>query len=195
MTLDDFWALIEQSSVEQSATAARLPVREWRAGWLSNRLATLPPEDIIEFELHLAAQRERVDTWEMWGVGHCLMQGLCTDDSFFYLQPWLVGLGRETFERVAADPDTLADVPEVRRLAGRPVNDWADDEFPEWELLNYAASEAYEMATGVEGGLDEALEDRGLERAFDADPDGEPWDHESAAERRTRFPRLSALLG
>lgn len=187
MTLDDFWALIEQS--------ARLPTRESRAGWLSTTLARLPPDDIVEFELHLAAQRKRVDTWEMWGVAHCLMRGHCSDDSFFYLQPWLVGLGRETFDRVATDPDTLADVPEIRRLAGRQVQDWADDEFPGWELLNYAAAEAYELATDVEGTLDEALEARGLERAVDADPDDEPWDCESPTERRKRFPRLTALLG
>jgi hypothetical protein len=123
------------------------------------------------------------------------MEGFCSDDSFFYFQPWLVGLGRETFERVATDPDALADVPEVRRLAGRPVKEWTDEEWPEWELLNYVALEACEQVTGDEDGLEDGLEARGLERVCDADPEDEAWDHSSLEERTARVPRLVALLG
>lgn len=185
MTVDEFWALIEGS---RTAGADRTQ-------WLTEQLASLPPADILDFEVHLTTQRKRVDTWLMWGVGIYLMQGLCSTDGFFYFQPWLVGLGRDTFERVVADPDALADVPEVRRLAGRRVRDWADDEWPEWELLNYAALQAYERLTGDEDGLDNALEARGLGRVCDPEPDGEDWDSESATERAARIPRLAALLG
>ncbi|MGV9386344.1 DUF4240 domain-containing protein [Nonomuraea sp. NPDC003707] len=76
------------------------------------------------------------------------MQGWCSDDSFWYFQPWLIGLGHDAFEQVAASPDSLADLPQVRRLAGRPSSDWSDDEWPEWDLLNYIALKAYERATG-----------------------------------------------
>lgn len=185
MTLDDFWALIERS---RSAGAERTE-------WLTEQLAGLPAEDILDFEGHLAAQRKRVDTWPMWEVGLYLTQGLCSEDGFFYFQPWLVGLGREAFERVAADPDALADVPEVRRLAGRPVKKWADDEWPDWELLNYVALEAYARITGEEDGLDNALAARGLDRVCNPDPDGERWDLDSAEERAAHIPRLAALLG
>jgi hypothetical protein len=71
------------------------------------------------------------------------MQG-CSGDGFFYFQPWLVGLGLETFERVAGNPDSLAGVPQIHRLAGRRRSDWSDDEWPEWERLNYVALNAYE---------------------------------------------------
>lgn len=185
MTLDEFWALIDRS---RSAGAERTE-------WLTEQLAGLPAEDILDFEVHLTAQRKRVDTWVMWGVGACLMQGMCSTDGFFYFQPWLIGLGRETFEKVAADPDALADVPEVRHLAGRPIRDWADDEWPEWELLNYVALEAYARVTGEENGLDEVLDARGLGRVCDPEPEGEDWDYESPAERGARIPRLAALLG
>jgi hypothetical protein len=70
------------------------------------------------------------------------MQG-CSGDGFFYFQPWLVGLGHETFERVAGNPDSLAGVPQIHRLADRRRSDWSDDEWPEWERLNYVALNAY----------------------------------------------------
>ena len=188
MTLDDFWALIERSASERTS-------REHRAQLLTEWLAELPVDDILDFEVHLTAQRKRVDTWLMWGVAGFLMEGFCSDDSFFYFQPWLVGLGRDTFEQVAADPDALAGVPEVRRLAGRPLKDWTDEEFPEWEGLNYVALEACQQVTGEEDGLDDGLSARGLERVCDNDPQDEQWDESSDAERTARIPRLNALLG
>jgi hypothetical protein len=185
VTLDDFWALIDES-------ATAVPAWE-RAEWLTERLAELSVDAVVDFETHLIAQRKRVDTWLMWGIGLHLMQGFCSNDGFFYFQPWLIGLGRQTFERVVADPDTLADLPEVRSLAGRPVDKWADEEWPEWEALNSVALDAYERVTG-EDGLDKALEARGLELVVDPDPDDEEWDIDSADELAARFPRLAVLL-
>lgn len=54
----------------------------------------------------------------------------------------------------------------------RPTSDWSDDEWPEWELLNYVALNAHELATGQEDGLDNALEAQGLHRVCDAFPQG-----------------------
>ena len=187
MTLDDFWALIERSASESTS-------RENRTELLTEWLARLPASDIVDFEVHLTEQRRRVDTWLMWGVATLLLEGFCSDDSFFYFQPWLVGLGRDTFEKVAADPDALADVPELRRLAGRPMKHWTDEEFPDWEGLNNVASEACEQVTGEEDALDDGLSARGLERVVDNDPQDEEWDDGSEEERAARIPRLNALL-
>lgn len=180
MTIDDFWALIEQSA-EQGGD---------RAEWLIQRLVERPLDDIIDFETHLAAQRRRVDTWLMWDAANKVMDDHCSTDSFFYFQPWLVGLGRATFDRVAADPDALADVPQVRALAGRSFDEWGDDEWPEWESLNYVALEAYELVGDED--LDTALENRGLARVCDPDPADDPRDQ---AERAALLPRLAAMSG
>ena len=131
----------------------------------------------------------------MWGVARIIMQGWCSDDGFFYFQPWLVGLGQQTFERVAGDTDSLADVPQIRRLAGRPRSDWSDEEWPDWELLNYVGRNAYERATGEEDGLDNALEAQGLHRTSDADPEGDPRDYDAPDQTLAKLPRLTALLG
>lgn len=37
----------------------------------------------------------------MWGAAWQITQGFCSDDVFWYFQPWLVGLGRGAFARVA----------------------------------------------------------------------------------------------
>ncbi len=188
VTVEEFWALVERSAAETDNGEAR-------AEWLTAQLAGRSLDDIIAFEIHLTEQRKRVDTWEMWGVATYLCQGFCSGDGFFYFQPWLVGLGRETFERVAADPDALAEVAAVQRLAGRPVREWDDDEWPEWESLNYVALHAYAQVTGEEDGLDDALEARGQDRVCEPEPDGEDRDYTSAEVRAVRIPRLAALFG
>jgi hypothetical protein len=96
---------------------------------------------------------------------------------------------------VAAHPDSLAEIQQIRRLAGRSRSDWSDDEWPEWELLNYVAVNAHELATGQEDGLDHALEAQGLHRICDALPEDEPWDYDDTDQRRARSPRLTDLLG
>ncbi|MFI0451744.1 DUF4240 domain-containing protein [Actinomadura sp. 6N118] len=188
MTLEDFWTLIRQSAAGSTS-------QDQRTERLTAHLARHPVPEIIEFELHLTAQRKRVDTRLMWGAAWNIFQGWCSDDSFWYFQPWLIGLGRDTFERVAAHPDALAETHEVRRLAGRPRSDWTDDEWPGWESMNYVALDAYDRATGEEEGLEDALEERGLYRICDAFPEDERWDYDDIEQRRARLPRLTELLG
>jgi hypothetical protein len=187
VTLEDFWTLIQASS-----PAAKN--RRERTEWLTGQLARLPVPAIIEFELHLGAQRRRVDTRLMWGAAWNIMHGWCSGDSFFYFQSWLVGLGHDAFERVACSPDSLADIPQVHRLVGRPTSDWSNDEWPEWELLNYVALYAYSRATGERDGLDNALRAQGLRRICDAVPEDDRWDYDDPDLTHARLPRLSALL-
>ncbi|MFI7617352.1 DUF4240 domain-containing protein [Nonomuraea terrae] len=123
-----------------------------------------------------------------------ILDGYCSTDSFWYFQAWLIGLGRDTFELVVADPDNLADVPEVRRPADRPRQDWADDEWPEWEALSYVAAGAYEEATGAEEGVYDAMAERGYADQSDLNPTGLPRDPRNPAEVARRFPRLSRMF-
>lgn len=77
MTLEDFWTLVHRSEAETTS-------REQRTEWLVAHLAHWPVPEIIEFELHLAAQRKRADTRLMWGAAWNILQGWCSDDSFWY---------------------------------------------------------------------------------------------------------------
>jgi uncharacterized protein DUF4240 len=130
----------------------------------------------------------------MWAAGYRITSGLCSTDGFWYFLPWLVGLGREHFDRVVADPDALADVTEVRRLSRLTMNRWSDDDWPHWEALNYTSRRAYDAATGEVEGIIDALRTLGHEYPEDPVPTGDIWDFDDEAEMTRRLPRLSALF-
>jgi hypothetical protein len=187
MDQDAFWELIDRSR-EHS------PSPEARVAWLRDALARRPLADVAGFQICQDRTRLRSDTYALWGAAYQIMDGLCSMDGFWYFQPWLIGLGRDVFERVTENPDVLADVPEVRRLAGHPMSDWPDDHFPEWESFNYIAPQVYEQLTGTEDGLDDALRAQGHETPYDTAPADSGWDFENPAELARRLPRLSALF-
>jgi len=188
MDIEAFWALIEDS-------AAGVADSEERTEKLTEALSRLPVGELVEFDLHLERQRERADTWLMWGAGYLICDSLCSDDGFWYLQTWLIGLGREAFERVVADPDSLADVPAIQQLAGRPTQSWGEDEWPDWELLDYAATEAHERATGEEQDAFQALLGQAGSKGQAApNPQGERWDFEDAEQNARRLPRITAMF-
>ncbi len=181
-----FWTLLDQSG-----TTTRDP--DERLAWLTTRLASLPPPDITDFQVLLDHIRGRADTWNHWGAAHLVLGG-CSDDGFFYFLGWLVGLGRSHFTTIAADPDALADLVLVRRLATADVDTWPTDDLPDWEGLDYVAREAHRLRTGDYDGLDTDLTARGHAPMVSPDPDGEPWDFDALPELLHRLPRLSALF-
>ncbi|MGW6442383.1 DUF4240 domain-containing protein [Lentzea sp. NPDC055074] len=181
MDLNAFWGLIEESAVAASDQDDRLER-------LTAALAALPPAEVVEFAVRLDEVRRRVDTWGHWHAAHLICGGLCSDDGFFYFQAWLVGQGRAVFEAVAADPDALADLPHVRVLASRGgVHAWADEEWPDWEGLDYVAAEAFD------GDLEEQPAVGGV--LVSPEPVGVSWDFADPAEISARIPRLGVLFG
>jgi hypothetical protein len=186
--IDEFWALIEYSAVGVADS-------DERTEKLTGALSGLPVGEMVEFDLHLERVRERADTWLMWGAAYQICDSLCSDDGFWYFQAWLIGLGRETFERIVADPDALTDVPAVQRLAGRGTDQWDDGEWPDWELLDYAASEAYERVTGEDqDAFEDLLGQAGSQSLASPSPRGQRWDFEDAAQNARRLPRISAMF-
>ncbi|MET9226084.1 DUF4240 domain-containing protein [Lentzea sp. NPDC003310] len=181
MDVEGFWNLVDDA-------VAAAPDQEQR---LVSRLAALPPGEIADFAVLLDRERGRVDTWAHWQAATLICAGLCGMDSFFYFQAWLIGQGSRVFSSVAASPDALASVPAVRRLAALgTVDDWADEDWPEWESLYRVPDEAFGS-----GDLDELLAMRGQTRAFDVDPGGEEVEMEAPADIARRIPRLWSLFG
>lgn len=186
MDIDEFWHLIEQSERETERKKARL-------AWLQKRLARRPVEDIIDFDLHIFSSRRQVDTWLMWGAMRALF-GFGSDDGFWYFHMWLVGLGRETFERVALDPDSLVDVPEVRRLVIMEHRGpaWVNEDWPQLESLAYVAFEAWEQVTGKDhASFADALAARGHDLAALPHPTDEAWELDDKQESARRLPRIN----
>lgn len=187
MDIDGFWELIERSAVPVGTPEDRLE-------WLTDRLAELPAAEIVDFTLRLDELRDRADTYHLWGAAYRICAGLCSDDGFHYFQAWLVGLGRDVFERVVRDPDELAEVPQVRRLAGRALRDWGEDEWPDWEGLDYVADTAYERVTDGSEELDDVLDRDGHDVQLTPEPSDERWNLRDPAEVAARFPRLARMF-
>jgi hypothetical protein len=87
MDVADFWRFLERSG-----DATTHPRR--RAEWLEHRHSRVALDHIVDFQIHVDTARRPIDTWDMLGAANQVMDGTCSGDSFWYLQPWLIGQGR-----------------------------------------------------------------------------------------------------
>ncbi|WP_318209202.1 MULTISPECIES: DUF4240 domain-containing protein [unclassified Streptomyces] len=196
MNEDAFWALIDELS-------RRTGDLEERTEWLRAELLRRPPAESVEFQVRLDDACEVAGTRALWRAANRIESGACSDDGFHYFTLWLVGQGRKVYDSVVADPDALADVPGIRALVGRHPDEWDDDEWPEWEGLDYVAQDAYDELTGQEDDdgeeFDDAVDERAEELADELSGDfEEEW--EEGGETRGSRPegvaasRLAALF-
>ncbi|MEV6602441.1 DUF4240 domain-containing protein [Actinoplanes sp. NPDC051346] len=185
MDVDEFWFLIEASGdarIERVEREAFLRERLWRA----------PRSHLLDFVQHLSATREPANTYRLWHAAEVIMGGWCGTDSFHYFQMWLVGLGRDAYDAAIADPDALALLSAVRRLAALP-RPWQDNDFPDWESLEYVACEIGEQRPDIDGDVRDVLSDeRGIRLRMDPNPDDIAL---QPAEVAGQYPRLWALFG
>jgi len=209
MDAERFWAIVDAARNEVDGWFADVD-QQWARGLYAG-LVTLPPEDILDFDRRLATLRRSAETPEMAAATQLVVRpfpGSQTYPSFIVFElkfrafaNCLVMLGRETFERAVADPDSLADHPLIRAVG--------DGELPGSVLLavrvDDAAGDAYCELTGVDddGYLDRlspsTTDDR--EAAGDDEDDEDPDDDEDAdddgagaAWLAERLPRLLAVF-
>jgi hypothetical protein len=167
MDLNEFWSLIDRSrSGHEEDTGAQEDA-------LGELLRGRPRDELEAFERIYREQLARAYRWDVWGAGYVLNGGM-SDDSFDYFCDWLISRGREVFEQVLADPESLADVPGA-----------VEDEI-EAEGLRYAVYEAYETTHGEELPVSGAGPDHA------AGPAGDEWDEDDVD---ALFPRLVAKRG
>lgn len=149
-----------------------------------------------------------------------LIGGGCSDDGFTDFRAGVIAEGRTWYERVAADPDSLAGHPLVVAAAGAEAG--AAERYTLFhESVNYAAPRAFERLTGDEDDFYEAWEQYGQEarpaEGPDTDPGatadtgaaaphgaatdpgaaadtGEAFDVRDAGQMHRRLPRLAALF-
>ncbi|MBO2457773.1 DUF4240 domain-containing protein [Actinomadura violacea] len=156
-------------------------------GLVTDRLLALDGPGIVAFDAALTRVLDAAYRWPLWNAAY-LIEGGCGDDGFMDFRAGLALLGREVFTRAVDDPDSLADVPTVVRMA-KEDKGWIGA-----EGLLYAAVNAYERVIGGRESFDTAVETalrsmRSLEH-----PLGESWDVEDDAETRRRLPRLAELF-
>jgi hypothetical protein len=165
-----------------------------RDAWLREALLGLAPGELVRFQAALDDARAEAFTWNLWAAADRVFGGWCSDDAFAYFQRWMVGLGRPVFAAVVADPDALAHVPQVRRLAGRPPQSWGGDA-PQWPSLPDLAPVAHAGLTGApEDVFDAAVAALRVAARPAAAPHGRRWSVLDEPEARHRLPRLAALF-
>lgn len=162
-----FWDLIDDTRRVSDGSP------ETHASVLVSRLRRLDPSDIVDFERRWREYDVDAYTWELWAAAY-LLNGGCDDVCFEHFRSYVIGLGEQVFRDAVADPDSLV------FLAGEPRHQFAHDA----EGLGYAASDAYEAATGGE------LPDVGPD--LPDLPAGEEWDEETP---EVAAPRIAAAVG
>jgi Protein of unknown function (DUF4240) len=166
-----------------------------RDAWLRAALLRLPLDGIVGFQAGLEQHLAESRTWSLWAAADRVFGGWCSDDTFCWFQHWLIGLGRPVFEAAVRDPDSLAYVPEVLRLSGRPREAWHDDH-PTWESLDRLAPEVYERVAALPAdALDAAVRARRFPGPRGAAAlDGDRWSALDEPEAARRLPRLSEMF-
>lgn len=112
---DDFWQLIDRARMT-AETGARPPTGDDVGRELTSLLTGLPLAGILSFQQEYDEAATQVHRWEFCAACF-LISGSLSDDGFSDFKAGLIGLGRDTFHRILADPDDLADVAIVQAMA------------------------------------------------------------------------------
>ncbi|MET9927805.1 MULTISPECIES: DUF4240 domain-containing protein [Streptomyces] len=188
MDIDTWWGLVGRAREAAGDRADdRDPPDDPLPGALTEVLAALEPERIVDFAVTAYEVTGSAYRWPLWNAAY-LIEGGCGDDGFMDFRDGLVLLGREVFTRAVADPDSLAGLPVVVRMS-REESGWIG-----YESLTGPVKTAYERAGGAADGFYEAVKAAGRGRIGPREPDGENWDAEDADLSRRHLPRLAALF-
>ncbi len=169
MPENKFWQIIAQT-VRFKDNAAK------QADVLKQLLGELSDDEIAGFDAQLALQKRRAFRWDLWGADY-VIHGGASDDAFNYFRCWLIAQGKEIFEQVLADSDSLGDAVAPGRI--EPL---------ETEAFGHVAEQLWKHQTGYKFGRlpsDHAGEDV---------PDGEPFE-EDDDNLAKRYPKLWARFG
>ncbi|WP_220290657.1 DUF4240 domain-containing protein [Streptomyces sp. MBT84] len=185
MDIDTFWDVIEAA---RSGTAE---AGESFDEVLVRQLADRRQQEILEYAERFDELHDALYRWDVWAAAY-LIGGGCSDDSFIDFRAGVIALGREWYQRVAADPDSLAAHPDVVQAAN--VRERPEVLF--YEDVNYAASGAFERITGDADAFYEAWRsfretDAGSSNGVDM---GEDFDFDDDSEMSRRLPRLAAVF-
>ncbi len=181
MDTSAFWDLVADTRAQAVAADPGSVVAE-HVATLTAALETLPDDEVRHFYRELREVRARANSWDLWAAAYVALGG-ASEDSFLDFRNWLISHGRETYERVLADPDSVADL-----TWGEEMND-----FGAAELWAYAALEVLE-----ERGIDEEDVETGDEEDLDdefGEPTGEPFPEDDDEWFAARLPRLWAKQG
>ena len=105
MDTDTFWQIVDDVAAISTDPDEKWPV-------LKQKLEALSGADVYAFDKILTAYRDEAYRWDVWAVAAVIAGGHgCSSDSFDDFRYTQIFRGRAAFERLLADPDSLADEP------------------------------------------------------------------------------------
>ena len=168
MDVEQFWKLIEKT--HQSSQGA--PHKQ--ADLLVDELAKLSEADILSCQSILDDMMDKAYIAELWDVAFIMASGWgCSDDGFMDFRAWLIGQGKDVYEKALSDPESLVDIVEFGQET-------------QWEVLLYIAMEAYERSTHKDMGTMPST------RRDKPRPELKGTTAKSVEEHLARFPKAAA---
>ena len=168
MDRDQFWSMIETA---RQASGGHV---EQQAALVKAELRRRPLAEVLGFQQILEDLQAESFSVQLWGAAEAIVDQV-SEDHFFGFRGWLIAQGHGTYQVAIADPDSLADLPELR--AGEGMLAWG-------EAMWFVAAEVHQERSGGEL-PPEACWTTGLIGSW------WPYD-EHQAELRRRYPRLWA---
>jgi hypothetical protein len=166
--LGDVWTLIRDERVRHAETDDFLEA-------VRRRIVNAGPKGLRPVLSHIDKSLRKANTWKLWGAAYLANDG-CSDDGFLYFRAWLITQGKDIFEQVCKDPDSLADVPAA----------FDDDTERECEdLLDLVDAAAAELGVDPPEPSESAREDP---------PAGNQPDFDDDAAMSKRYPKLFAMV-
>lgn len=177
MNEEEFWKLLE--------TAKTMGIdMEEQVEWLIRTLSGRSVREIVEFDVWLHSFHYASCQSSLWGAAYIILGG-CSDDSFDYFRAWLIYAGKEVYNRALQDPESL--IPVLEKLE--------DYEYPEYEDLLYAASDAYQEKTGRNDDDYQELFEQITGGLLDYPEIELDWEQDDEEHLRNRFPKLWERYG
>ncbi len=130
MNIDEFWQLIDKTRIESGDNPTQ------QARLLEDALAKMPVEEIIEFQNIRNLLQNQAFQKSLQNAAHIIGEG-CGEDGFMDFRTWLIGQGRELFEKAIQNPETLADAVSLDERHDTQAED-----------LLYVANVAHQRKTG-----------------------------------------------
>jgi hypothetical protein len=128
MNTTEFWELIEKTLQASGGDHHK------QAELLLAELINRSEAEILDYDLILDDLMDEAYIAELWELAYVIDLG-CGDDGFMDFRAWLIGRGKDVFDRALVDPESLVDLVGLRE----PTKSMS---------LLYVAQKAYELKTG-----------------------------------------------
>ena len=166
MEVKEFWELIDKTRSASSGNHRK------QAELLVAELTKLTETEILNYQEILDDLQDKAYIAELWEVAYILDMG-CGDDSFMDFRAWLIGQGKDIFDKALVNPESLVDYVEP----GQETQS---------ESLLYVAFEAYELNTN------RSSETMPRIRSFKSRPKLKGIPSKNEDEMLKRFPKAAA---